>query len=243
MEYTRQESRKRLEGLADEAYREFHSGLVPGKGNILGVRMPKLRKLAKEICREDWRAWLALNEEALQDETLPAYYEEIMLRGLVIGQGAAASLEEFLSYVEGFVPYIDNWAVCDCFCSSLKRTKKQKQEIWEFLQNYLESNQEYLARFGVVMLLNYYIDEEYLEQVFAILDGIEQEGYYAKMAVAWALSVCYVKFPKETKAYLQENKSLDDVTYNKAIQKICESYRVNKTDKEQLKQWKRRKKQ
>ncbi len=240
MELTRQETRKRLEELAEEAYREFHSGLVPGKENILGVRMPKLREVAREINQGSWREWLSLNEGALQEEKPPVYYEEIMLRGLVIGGGRDASLEEFFSYVEEFVPCIDNWAICDCFCTSLKRTKKHKKEVWEFLQGYLESSQEYFLRFGVVMLLDYYIEADYLERLFVIFNRIDYDGYYVKMAVAWAISVCYIKYPKETGNYLKENKRLDDFTYNKAIQKICESYRVEKADKERLRQWKRK---
>lgn len=234
---TAEETRKRLLELADEKYREFHSGLVPGKENILGVRMPKLRELAKEINKGDWRLWLSLNEEAIKAENV--LYEEIMLRGLVIGGGKDASLPEILDYIESYVPYIDNWAVCDGFCSTLKIVKKHKEEVWEFLQPYLNSDKEFFIRFGVVMLLDYYIDEDYLQKLFGIFDKIHHEGYYVKMAVAWAISICYVKFPKETKMYLEENKSLDDFTYNKAIQKACESYRVAAEDKTLLRSMKR----
>lgn len=235
--FTKEETRKRLISLADEKYRKFHSSLVPGKENILGVRMPKLRKLAKEINEGDWRAWLAWNEEALKAEEV--LYEEIMLRGLVIAGGKDASLEEMLNYTEQFIPYVDNWAVCDGFCSSLKRTKKHKKEVWEFLQPYFDSEKEYFIRFGVVMLLDYYIEEAYLQHLFAIFDKIHHEGYYVKMAVAWAVSICYVKFPEETKEYLRENKSLDDFTYNKSIQKACESYRVAAEEKTWLRSMKR----
>ncbi|KSV58619.1 DNA alkylation repair protein [Acetivibrio ethanolgignens] len=238
MEFTKEATRKRLRKLSDEKYREFHSGLVPGKDNILGVRIPKLRAFAKEICREDWRLWLSLNKEAL--EASEVLYEEILLQGLVIAGGRDASFEELLKNIREFVPYIDNWAVCDTFCASLKQTKKHKKEMWEFLQPYLESDKEYFIRFGVVMLLDYYVDREYLEKLYAVFDSIHHEGYYVKMAVAWALSVCYVKFPKETMRYLKNNKALDDFTYNKAIQKTCESYRVEPEEKERLKTMKRK---
>lgn len=238
MEFTKEATRKRLRKLSDEKYREFHSGLVPGKDNILGVRIPKLRAFAKEICREDWRLWLSLNKETL--EASEVLYEEILLRGLVIAGGRDASFEELLKNICEFVPYIDNWAVCDTFCASLKQTKTHKKEMWEFLQPYLESDREYFIRFGVVMLLDYYVDEEYLEKLYAVFDSIHHEGYYVKMAVAWALSVCYVKFPEETMRYLKNNKALDDFTYNKAIQKTCESYRVKPGEKEKLKKMKRK---
>lgn len=236
--FTVEQTREQLMELSDEKYRQFQSGLIPGKENILGVRMPKLRKLAREINKKDGRQWLLLNERVLGQPN--AYYEEIMLRGLVIGEAKEGSIEEYLSRVEAFVPYIDNWAVCDCFCASLKRTKQYKKEVWEFLKPYLQSEEEYSIRFGLVMLLNYYIEEAYLEQLFAQFDRIHHEGYYVKMAVAWAVSICYVKYPKETMVYLKENESLDDFTYNKAIQKTCESYRVPAEEKILLKQMKRK---
>lgn len=234
---TAEETRQRLKELADEKYRKFQSRLIPGKENILGVRMPKLRKLAKEINNGDWRSWLILNEEVLKNGT--GFYEEVLLRGLVIAGAKDASFREILEETEVFVPYMDNWAVCDGFCSSLKIVKKHKEEFWEFLQPYLDSDKEFFIRFGVVMLLDYYIEEAYLQKLFAVFDKIHHEGYYVKMAVAWAISICYVKFPKETKKYLEENTRLDDFTYNKAIQKACESYRVAEEDKRMLKSMKR----
>lgn len=238
MELTKGATRERLLELSDEKYREFHSGLVPGKDNILGVRIPKLRAFAKEICREDRRHWLSLNKETLRDKEV--LYEEILLYGLVIAGGRDTSFEELLENIREFVPYIDNWAVCDTFCASLKQTKKHKKEMWEFLQPYLKGDGEYFIRFGVVMLLDYYVEEEYLQRLFSVFDSIHHEGYYVKMAVAWALSVCYVKFPKETMEYLADNRALDDFTYNKAIQKTCESYRVEPAQKEKLKKMKRK---
>lgn len=237
MELTREGTRKRLEELADEKYRRFQSRLVPGKENILGVRVPKLRSFAKEICREDWRFWLSSNKEALEDPGV--LYEEILLRGLVIA-GSGAPLEELLKHIRGFVPYIDNWAVCDTFCASLRQTKEHKIEMWEFLQPYFQSSREYAIRFGVVMLLDYYVEEEYLERLFLLFDSIHHEGYYVKMAVAWALSICCVRFPEKTIHYLEENQQLDDFTYHKTIQKACESYRVAPEEKERLRKLKRK---
>ena len=197
-----------------------------------------MRALAKEIQRSDWREWLLLNEEAMKAQD--AYFEEVFLRGLIISEGKGSVWKEQLSYVSDFVPYIDNWAVCDAFCAGLKQTKMHKEEMWEFLQPYLESDKEYFLRFGVVMLLDYYIEEAYLDRLFEIFDRIHHEGYYVKMAVAWAISICYVKYPKETKVYLLENTRLDKFTYNKAIQKACESYRVAAEEKVLLRSMKRK---
>lgn len=223
------EIRNKLFSLADEEYQKFHSSLCPGTNNIIGIRVPVLRDVAKEIAKEDWKNYL---RTAKSD-----YYEEIMLQGMVIGL-AKMNLAERLDYIKSFVSKIDNWAVCDVTCAGLKFTKKHMSEVWEFLKPYINSNKEFEIRFGVVMLLDFYIIEEYIKQVLEILNNIHHDGYYVKMAVAWAISVCYIKFPKETMVLLQNNK-LDIFTYNKALQKIIESYRVANEDKEIIRKMKR----
>ena len=96
------------------------------------------------------------------------------------------------------MPKINNWAVCDTFCAGLKITKKHKEEMFEFLQKYLKSHKEFEIRFGVVMLLDYYIEEKYLNQLFEIFDSIENKEYYVQMAIAWAISICLIKFYDKT---------------------------------------------
>ena len=223
------EIREKIFELADEKYKEFHSGLCPNTNNIVGVRVPVLRNYSKELVKGNFRNYLA----NAKDE----YYEEVMLQGMVIGL-AKMELEERLEYITKFVPKIDNWAVCDVSCAGFKFAKKYQSEVWKFLKPYLESNKEFEIRFGVVMLLDFYITEEYIDKVLEILNKIQYEGYYVKMAVAWAISVCYIKFPKETFKLLQEN-SLDDFTYNKALQKIIESYRVSEQEKKTIRAMKR----
>ena len=218
------EIREKLFLLADEKYKKFHSSLCPGTNNIIGIRVPVLRKLAKEIVKENWQQYL---NTAKND-----YYEEIMLQAMVIGF-AKMDLHKRLEYVKKFVPKIDNWAICDTACAGFKFAKKYPKEIWEFIKPYLSSNKEFEIRFGVVMLIDFYITEEYIKDVLKILNEIEHDGYYVKMAVAWAISICYIKFPKETLKLLEKNK-LDSFTYNKALQKIIESYRVSKEEKEKI---------
>ncbi|GGH23680.1 DNA alkylation repair protein [Paenibacillus segetis] len=216
--------------LAEEDYQKFSASLIPNINNVLGVRIPLLRNLAKQIVKGDWRTYL---EHADQD-----YFEEVMLQGIVIGY-IKADIEEILQYVRDFVPKIDNWSVCDSFCVGLKFVKTNRARVWDFLQPYLMSGKEYEIRFGVVMLLDYYIDEEYIERVLQCLDRINHEGYYVKMAVAWAVSICYVKLPEPTMTFLKGN-SLDDFTYNKALQKITESYRVDQETKTIIRSMKRK---
>ena len=227
----KQEIKKKLFELADPKYKEFHERLCPGTENIIGVRVPVLRKYAQELFKEkDWKQTI----EEIDNE----YYEEIMLQGMLIGQAKKEDIKTILKYVEKYVPKIDNWAICDVFCAGLKITKKYKKEMWKFIQKYLKSDKEFKIRFAVVMILDYYIDEEYLKEDFKIFDDIKHEGYYVKMAVAWAISVCLIKYYEDTLEYLKKSK-IDNWTYNKAIQKAIESYRISDSQKNFLRKLKK----
>ena len=142
-----------------------------------------------------------------------------------------------------FCYHHQQFGCCDTFDFYGKQrfVDKNKKRVWLFLENWMKSDKEYEIRFGVVMAMAHYIDEEYINNVLQWMDRISHEGYYVKMAVAWALSVCYVKFPQKTVNYLKENH-LDDFTYNKALQKIIESYRVSTEDKEIIRSMKRKNK-
>lgn len=220
-----------IRGLADEEYKKFHGGLIPGvKTEFLGVRVPKLRAVAKRITKEEWREFLKEYENS-------TIYEIIMLYGMVLAK-ADCEFEEKLGYVRKFIPQIDNWAVCDVVCGDLKDIKKNRKKMYEFLQSYLLSDREYEVRFAVVVLMQYYITEEYIDTVLDWYGKICVDAYYVKMAVAWGLSVCFVKFRDKTLAFLQ-NCEIDRFTYNKAIQKIQESCRVSEEDKKMLKNMKK----
>lgn len=221
--------REQLESLAEEKYRIFSSSLTPGKENILGVRIPILKKMAAKLVKGDWRSYLA----QASDDTM----EELMLQGMVIGR-CKADICEVLELAAGFIPKIDCWSVCDNFCNGLKIAITNKECVWDFMQPYLNSDQEYEIRFGVVMLL-YYLEPEYADLAFKHFDRIKLEGYYVKMAVAWVLSMYYVKVPKLTLEYLKNNQ-LDDFTYNKALQKIIESLQVDQQAKEMIRTMKRK---
>lgn len=224
------EIREKLFELADENYKQFHSGLCPGVDNIIGVRVPILRNYAKELLKENELSKL-INE--IDDK----YYEEIMLKGMLIGLAKKENPDTILNYIREFIPKIDNWAVCDVFCAGLKITNKYKKEMWEFIQTYLKAEKEFEIRFGIVMILDYYIDEDYLYKDFKIFDSITSKDYYVQMAVAWAISICLIKFYDETIYYLRKCK-LDTFTFNKALQKAIESYRINNEQKEFLKNMK-----
>ncbi len=222
----KQEIKEKLFKLADQKYKEFHSRLCPKTSNIIGVRVPALRNYAKELAKE-----YEIKELLKQIDN--QYYEEIMLQGMLIGL-AKEDFKTIQKQIEEFVPKIDNWAICDVFCAGLKVTKKHKKEMWDFIQTYLKSEQEFEIRFGVVMILDYYIEEDYLEKDFEIFDSITNQKYYVQMAIAWAISICLIKFYDKTIKYL-ETANLDKFTYNKAIQKAIESYRITKEQKDVLK--------
>ena len=114
--------------------------------------------------------------------------------------------------------------------------------MWKFLQKYLKSKKEYEIRFAVVMILQYYIDANYIDKVLNILSKINHKGYYAQMAVAWAYSICFVKFYDKTKKFFESiiiKSKIDSFTYNKSIQKAIESYRLTKEQKDELRNMKK----
>ena len=236
MDTQRMEIRRRLEALAEPGYRDFNKKLLPGVEDVLGVRMPALRKLAREIARGNWKRYAKQVLAAWQRGE--ACHEERLLWGMAVGYGAG-TWEEAAEAIRGFVPAIDNWAVCDSFCSSLKIAARYQDNMWELLAPYLDSEKEYECRFGAVMLLNYYIDEAYVDRALAALDQIKSRAYYSSMAVAWALSMFYVKMPERVMPYLRQNR-LDDWTYNKALQKICESLQADAETKALIRGMKRR---
>lgn len=222
--------RARLNALAEPEYRAFAGGLMPGVESVLGVRAPHLRRMAKEIARGDWQAYL---KTAADDS-----YEETLLQGMVIGC-ANAPLQERLLHVRTFVEKIDNWSTCDSFCSGLKCTNAHPEAVWAFLQPYLVETRAYPLRFGIVMLCFYFIDEAHIDPVLTAIESVRHDAYYVRMAVAWALSICFVKFPERTMALLCTSGQ-EDWTYNKALQKIVESRQVDAGTKALIKSMKRK---
>ena len=217
--------RQELESLADPAYKAFNESLLPGVETAYGIRLPQMRQVAKTLLRQDPVGFL--------EHFQPNCYEETQLRGLVIG-GMKLPWEEKRPLVEDFLPRIDNWAVCDTFCGSLKpRSAQDVSLMWEFLKPLYASDEEYKARFAAVMQLSHFVDAAHLEEGLGLLGQVRHPGYYAKMAVAWALSVWFVKFPQETESLLAQ-RAFEPWVQNKAIQKVRESRRVSKEDKDRL---------
>ncbi|MFQ1012846.1 DNA alkylation repair protein [Gilliamella apicola] len=226
----REKIRKELEKIAEENYRIFAAKLIPNIDNLLGVRLPKLRKIAKKIVQIDYEYYLAMNN--------PLYFEEVMLQGMIIGE-IKLPWTERSRYVKQFISKINNWSVCDSFCCGLKFEVSEKELVWQFLQPYFASDKPYDIRFAVVMLLFYFVDDEYAQKAFTLFYQIKNDDYYVKMAVAWAISIYFRELPTLTMSYLHKNQ-LDDWIYNKALQKITESLKVDSSTKIIIRSMKRK---
>jgi len=213
---------------ADQKHSAFNKKLTPGLENVLGVRTPILRQLAKDIAKDDWRSYLALNDDQ--------YHEDILLQGMVISY-AKMDFDERLGYLKGYINKITNWATCDMF--SYKAKKDERSAYWKFLLEYTWEPDEFKMRFAVGMMMGNFIDDEYIDRYLEVLNRVKHSGYYLKMGVAWAVATCIAKYPENTLAFMRSN-SLDDWTFNKSIQKAVESYRVSDDMKETLRGMKRK---
>lgn len=216
--------------LLSEKQQKFNAKLIPNIQNILGIRVPDIRLLAKEIARtSDWRLWLP--------QAQSTYMENVMLQGFVINY-ARMDIDERLRWMAWFVPKIDNWAVCDSVTMTFKVPPSEKKRVWNFIQPYLYSDKEFELRFGLVVMLSNFVEQPWLTAIFAHTNRITSDAYYVRMAVAWLLSVCCVKFPEQTLMYFRHD-TLSAWTHNKAIQKSCESFRINDDVKQTLRTLKR----
>ena len=214
---------KYLKDNQDVKYQSFNKKLLKNdKIEVIGIRIPLLKKIAKYISKNDYQGFIKYNKHIT--------YEECVLHGLVLGY---LKLDEnnIMELIKEFIPFIDNWATNDTTCSNLKIFQKISiSRIDEFIY----SENPWSIRFGLTLLLNYYIEEKNLDTIFKISDNIKNEDYYVEMANAWLLSICYIKYPEKTLRFLKKCH-LNKFTLNKTISKICDSYRVDKESKERLK--------
>lgn len=224
-----QEYLEYLKSLKDTKYKEFHSKLTTTKYEILGIPVPMQRKIANYIAKGDIASFLKQTESN--------YYEEVMIKGFVLSK--LKSKEELLNYLDDYVSLIDNWAICDGFCNSLKIVLSDKDFWFTYFTDYLKSKEEFRIRVGLIVFLSFYVGDEYLEKIFALIDQITLDKYYVNMGIAWLLCECFTKYKDITLNYLLKSK-VNTFTFNKTISKIRDSYRVSKEDKEYLTTLKRK---
>jgi len=221
-----------LFSIRDLEYRDFNTKIVvPVDCEIIGIRTPILRDIAKKIAKTSSENFLNLFEKLFIKKKIK-YYEEKVLYGFLIGY-SKMEYQDRLKRINFFINIIDNWAVCDIVDSSFKFINKNKEDFYKYLNSKLSATNPWEQRFIFVMLLAYYVEDKYLKDIFKICEKIKSEEYYVNMAKAWLLSVCYVKYREETYKFLEKTK-LDAWTVNKAIQKIRESLRVTKEEKEKI---------
>ena len=219
-----------LKNNSEQKYSEFNSKLIPNTKNIiLGIRIPILRDLAKKIYKTNYIDFLNIVNNK--------YMEEVLLEGFVIGLIKEECIAD--NYIKRFISKVDNWCVCDTFCSSLKIVRKHQEKYFDYFTTKINFNEPLQIRVGLVILNAHYINEEYIKRIFNYVNKINSKDYYVEMGIAWLISTCYIKFRNETLEFLYNN-NLNDFTYNKAIQKIIESNRISKDEKEVLRKLKRK---
>ncbi len=219
-----------LKTYEDIEYKKFHSSLVPNISSFIGIRLPILRDISKQILKGNYRSFLLQSKSDI--------YEEKMIEGLVIA-GMKDSFADILPLFSDYIKTIDNWAICDTVSTSMKVIRKNRTIAYEYIKQLLISDKEYELRTAFILLLSHYIIDEYIEAIFLHCDTVKNNEYYLKMAVAWLLATVYAKHPEECMKYLKRC-DLDDWTFNKTIQKCIESRRVSDTDKILLKNMKRK---
>ena len=218
------EIQKLLFDRQDPAYRAFQSKLMPtvDPETVIGVRMPVLRKLAKELAR------MPLAEDFLRQ--LPhRYYEENNLHGLLIS--SIPNYGPTVAALEAFLPYVDNWATCDLL--SPKAFRDHPPELPGQIRRWVGDPHPYTVRFGLGMLLSFYLDEDFRPEYLALAAGVRREEYYVRMMVAWYFATALAKQYDAARSYLV-NRRLDRWTHNKTIQKAVESYRITPEQKTYL---------
>lgn len=218
--------RAELFAQADEAYRQFHEKLLCSALPLIGIRVPLLRKMATQLAKEDGEGFLRFCGRDT--------YEERLLYGLVAAT-LPISYEAFLPYCDSYTEeLVENWAHCDIFCASLKkRVRGRKQDFYRYLEKYLQSENPWAVRVGLVLLLDIYLTEDYLEESLKRMDAVQMDAYYVQMAKAWLLATAWAKDRAACQAYLTRHH-LDSSTFRKFVQKACDSRRISKEDKAYL---------
>lgn len=212
---------KKLISMGEEGYRDFSSALMPtvDKNKVIGVRIPKLRKYAKEL--KDYNDFL---------KSLPhKYYEENNLHAFLIER--ETDFDKCVELIDAFLPYIDNWATCDSM--KPKVLKREPQKLLKHIKRWIKSKDVYSVRYAINLLMSFYLDDNFDVNYLALVSGVISDEYYINMMRAWYFATALAKQYHDTLPYM-ENGILDVWTHNKTIQKAIESYRITKEQKEYL---------
>ena len=221
--------KRKLFEMQDKKYQEFQSKLLPtiDSKKMIGVRTKELRKYAKRLIKEDYKSFL--------DELPHNYFDENQLHAFIISE--IKDYNECINYIDKFLPYVDNWATCDQL--SPKIFKKNKDLLLDKIKEWIKSKDTYTIRFGIRMLMQYYLDDNFKDKYLEWIISIKSNEYYVNMMIAWFFATALAK-QYDSVIKVIEEKKLDVWIHNKTIQKAVESYRITNDQKEYLKKLKRK---
>jgi len=222
------EIRQRLFALQDLKYRDFHAKLVPNLPveRIIGVRTPQLRSLAKEMSKRDGI------DEFLND--MPhRYYDERNLHGFIISE--IKDYDKVVAEIDRFMPEVDNWATCDLLSPKAFKNKANRQRLIVDVERWIKSDEPYIRRFGIEMLMSHYLDEYFKEEYLVWVANAATDHYYVKMMIAWYFATALAKQYDATIPYIEKGR-LTSWIHVKTIQKAIESYRITPEQKEYLRE-------
>lgn len=214
---------EKLKNKADAKYKAFNDRIVVSNYQTIGVRIPDIKKIAKEIEKEKTREYLS--------ECKFAYYEDTLIYGFLI---AGLPLDEFWKEKDFYLSKCDSWGQIDSFVPMLKIPKCRQDEFYNLCMNGIEKQTDFALRFRIVALMNFFVGTEHTEEILKITEKLDGKGYYNDMAIAWLISIAFIKKRDLTLDFLKNDK-LSVFTHNKAISKINDSYRVDGSDKKYLK--------
>lgn len=217
-----------LYSIQDKKYQDFQIKIV-AVDNLIGVKTLELKKIAKEISKGNYQEFIKVNKSNL--------YEPIMIEGFLYGY-IKMSFNELVPYLNKYLLKVNSWAHVDSFVSNLKIFKKEPVLGFKYAKKLIHSKNNWIKRTGIIILLNYYLHDTYIDKTLELVSKMKSDDYYVKMAIAWLISVSYIKYKEKTLIYLVNIE--DTFTYNKAISKIVDSRRVSKEEKDFIKSLKRK---
>ena len=211
--------------IAEENYKKFNENLVKGNSPIIGVRIPILRKIANTIVKEK-------QVEDFFKEYEGNYFEEKLIKGVII----STKEDYFEQYNDEYILELDSWCLVDTYANCLKFIGKKPDKYWNYVNDLLDNDYEFCVRLGYVLMLNYYLCDDYIDKVLDLCLK-QYDEYYINMAIAWTLSEVFINYPKQVMDILK-SKKLNEFVHEKTIEKINDSYRVSNYDKRKLRELK-----
>lgn len=216
-----------LDTLQDKKYQEFHSKIIISK-DLIGIKTNELKKIAKEIAKGDYQTFIKYNHSNL--------YEPIMIEGFLYSY-LKIPFQDLIEYLNNYLKKINNWAHVDLLVSSLKIFNKNQEEGFKYAKKLIHSKNNWIKRCGIIIMLNYYLHDIYIDKTLEIVSKIKTDDYYVKMAIAWLVSIAYIKYKEKTLIYLVNIE--DNFIYNKTLSKIIDSRRISNDEKNFIRTLKR----